>query len=268
MATRLFYYPGADAALYAIFRNSVTGTVWNGTAMAAWSDAAIATYDVLLTFVGGDGYTLEVPDDLPTGQNYTAAVFVPDTPGTPATTDTKLPDEWEFKWNGSTAEDAAPAEANWHYAQQSDVESLLGEANLRIISNIGDDDSTTNTARLQSVGEWADAYFNARFASMGYTTPLAGTTAGTDLLVTEANARLTAWKLNQARVIASVAGKTPAEVAAVMEEHKKLADQFFRDLSMRRISITATKLYTRASKIEAYIPDTVTVCRGFWGCQL
>jgi hypothetical protein len=152
----------------------------------------------------------------------------------------------------------------WTYADEDDVVALLGEANLRIISNVDSDDSATDSARIQAAGEWADAWMNARFATLGYETPLAGMDAGTTLLVAEANARLTAWKLNQSRLIASVTGKTPTEIAAVLDEHKRLCDQFFRDLSMRVITITADRLYTRGSKAEAYIPDTVC---GTW-CQL
>jgi phage gp36-like protein len=160
----------------------------------------------------------------------------------------------------------AAAGTGWHYADQDDVVALIGESALRIISNVGDTDTTTDTARLQTAGEWADAWMDARFATLGYVTPLEDTDAGTDLLVAEANARLTVWKLNQARVIANNMGKTPAEIAKVIEENKKMADQFFRDLTMRRITITAERLYSRASKAEAYVPDSVTAC-GTW-CQL
>lgn len=266
MADKLYHYPStSDLGLYALFRKRSDGTVWNGTAMVAYVNADIGTYDVPLTYVGGDAYSLSIPDDLPTGTDYVVAVYRPTLIGTPAIADTKLPDEWEFRWNGSTALDVPPGDAAWHYANQTDVEALIGESALRIISNVGDTDTTTDTARLQTAGEWADAWMDARFATLGYVTPLEDTDAGTDLLVAEANARLTVWKLNQARVIANNMGKTPAEIAKVIEENKKMADQFFRDLTMRRITITAERLYSRASKAEAYIPD-VTVC-GTW-CQL
>lgn len=264
MADKIIHFPGAEIGIYAIIRHRADGSVWNGTALVAWVDLNVDTYDIALAFVGGDAYAFTVPTTLPTNKTYTVAFYKRATSATPATTgDTKLSDEWEFGWNGTTSTVAAPGAADWRYALQQDVVNLLGANNLRIISNVDDDDAAIDTARVQAAGEWADAWMDARFASLGYVTPLTGTTTGTDLLVTDANVKLTVWKLNLGRVIASVAGETPAEVAAVMNEHKKDAEDFFRSLSMRSISITADRLYARGSKIEAYVPSgsSVTWCQ-------
>ncbi len=265
---KILHYPSpaGSVGLYAVFRAKSDGDVWNGTTNVPFVDGNITAYDVPLTYFGGDAYGLDVPTSLPV-DGYVAAIYKPATAvSAPTTTDLKLPDEWEFRWNGTATSTPAPGAADWRYALQQDVVNLLGANNLRIISNVDDDDAAIDTARVQAAGEWADAWMDARFASLGYVTPLAGTTAGTDLLVTDANVKLTVWKLNLGRVIASVAGKTPAEVAAVMNEHKKEAEDFFRSLSMRSITITANRLYARGSKIEAYARETASVYRTW--CQL
>lgn len=148
----------------------------------------------------------------------------------------------------------------WTYANQAAVESIIGVSNLRIISNVDDDDSTLDSTRLTASGEWADAYINARMSSLGFVTPLANMDATTTALVTEAAARLTAWKLNQGRIMASVVGKTPTEITKVLDEQYRLAHEFFREVAYRKINIVADRTYSRASKAEAYIPDVTSAC--------
>lgn len=269
MNTRIINYPSpaGDRGIYVIISDVESGEVWNGTATEDWQDANLATYDVATDYLGGGRYQFTVPAALPAGATYQAAFKVPTTIGTPALTDTKLSDEFEFRWNGSSASEPAPGAADWYYADQDDVIALIGEANLRIISNVGDDDSTIDTARVQAAGEWADALCNLRFKSLGFDVPLANTNADTDALVTEANARLTAWKLYEARMLAAMQGKTPTEIGKIAEENKRMADDFFRGVTYRTIPITADRTYSRASKAEAYVPDTVPGCCGTW-CQL
>jgi len=222
MATRMFFYPGPDAGLYAIFRNSTTGTVWTGTVMAAWSDAAIGTYDVPLSFVGGDAYTLTVPTTLPTGQNYTASVYVPSTPGTPAITDTKLPDEWEFRWNGSTAEEAPePGEAAGDYVDQAYMELVRGEKNIREWSNKDNSSDTTDTAAVQAAIDQAEALINAELKG-NYVMPIELGEDATGTLILKGWAEtLASTQLYMARGLQddnAVGDKLRAERDAVMEQ--------------------------------------------------
>jgi hypothetical protein len=154
---RLIFYPSiSDLGIYAVIRSRDDGTVWNGSALANWSDASMATYDVALAYLGGDAYGFSVPADLPTGTNYTVAFYKPAVLGTPAITDVKLSDEWEFLWTGNFADSAPIGAPSWELSDYQGVIDEIGLPQAKVIWDI-DNDGEIELDAMQRDGETADA---------------------------------------------------------------------------------------------------------------
>jgi hypothetical protein len=144
-------------------------------------------------------------------------------------------------------EDAAD-DAGWHYSDLQSVIDIIGEPNLRIISNVGTSTAAVDEDAVQRAGELADAYMDARFTEMGWEAPLEGTTDATDTLVRYANSLLTIYFLNQKRDLVSASGQTtPAKIVAVIEQYKRQAEDILMKISLGLLPITATRLKARMS---------------------
>jgi hypothetical protein len=129
MADKLFFYPDS-ANLYAILRNLATGTVYDGTTtLATWDNADIADYDVPLASLGGDAYGLTLPANLPSG-NYVAAIYVR-AGATPALTDVKIPDEWEFETDEDEEEEEAADDMTTEAARAAILANALKPKRVR-----------------------------------------------------------------------------------------------------------------------------------------
>lgn len=215
---KLQFYPStSDLGLYAIFRSMTDGDVWNGTTMVPWVDLNIGLYDVATTFLGGDAYGLTIPTALPSGDDYTATFYKPTVIGTPSISDAKLPDEWKFRWTGVIDIDPGePGDPTWHYADYTAVKDILGLADLSIVADPRNG-LTEDMSLIQRCGEYSDAVIDAKFATFGFTTPLASTSAATDLILRDISAKLTIAQLNRSRalVVVTRAGQTGQQVAGV-----------------------------------------------------
>jgi len=99
---RLTHATPSQTDLYVVIRNEATLTVWNGSALVAWSDSDIATYDIPLTDQGGDLYTADAPSSLADG---TYRIYVYDAiAATPAITDPLIDSyEWVLSTSGAAA---------------------------------------------------------------------------------------------------------------------------------------------------------------------
>lgn len=97
-------YPVASSTVYAIIRRQSDAYVWNGTTFAAWSNAAIATYDIPLTDTGGDLYAADWPSGVSAGAYIT--LFYLQAGASPAITDILLSRKWQT-WNGDVLADAS-----------------------------------------------------------------------------------------------------------------------------------------------------------------
>lgn len=93
-----------SATLYAIVRLQSDGTVWNGAAFEAWTDANIATYPVLLSSLGGDYYAGDFPAAISAGTYR--VIYYQKLGGSYALTDTILGTQ-DLYWNGAAASDAS-----------------------------------------------------------------------------------------------------------------------------------------------------------------
>lgn len=152
------------------------------------------------------------------------------------------------------------SEASWEYADQQDVEDLIGIQALKLISNEpgAASDSVTDTARIQRVGELMDQYIDARMAVLGYETPLANMSTGTVLLMASVSAQLVAYKLNEPRMLASLSTPTSRNANVIdklMEQHRKTAEMLLNKIAWRQISITADRLYARPPFAKVHIPS-------------
>lgn len=93
-------YPTSAQTIYAIIRQSDTPFgVWNGSALAMWSDGSIATYAVAMADESGDMYAVAVPATLPIG-NYAVTYYL-QAGGSPATSDTTVGRQI-VQWTGAS----------------------------------------------------------------------------------------------------------------------------------------------------------------------
>lgn len=97
------YPTDVEINVYAVYRSRSTLKVWNGSEMVEWAGADIANYDVPADFGGGDYFGHTIPTGLPNGDTYEGIAYIR-AGGTPAITDTKLPDEYVFT-KGAVAEE-------------------------------------------------------------------------------------------------------------------------------------------------------------------
>lgn len=101
MANELQIVAQGDAlTVYAVVRRVSDSHVWNGSAFVAWSDAAVADYDIALASVGGDLYAGDFPSGIPAG-THVRVNYYQRAGATPAITDLLLSSK-EFGWTGST----------------------------------------------------------------------------------------------------------------------------------------------------------------------
>jgi hypothetical protein len=258
---KIINYPGSvDVGIYANLTNIETGQVWNGAAMVAYNSTNVDQYDTALTFLGGGRYGFTVPTSLPSGATYQAAFKKRAAVSDPATiNDFKLPDEWEFRWGGSAESAPGPGAASWYYADQGDVQDVIGEKALILISNEPDvTPSTVDTARLQRIGELVDQLIDARMAAYGYVTPMTGMSDGTALIMKDVSARSVIWKLNEPRMLTSLSSPTArnaSQIDKIVTAHRELAEMTLRRIGMRSILITADRNYAITAPAEVYIPD-------------
>lgn len=121
---------------------------------------------------------------------------------------------------------AHAASADWYYADQEDVEDLIATENLQIVSNLDNDDTEMDTARIQRGGEWADAYMDSYLRGL-YTVPLVGMDDATTLLMADISARLVAWWLYQKRGVreASTGQTVQKSLDILFANHKDIADK-------------------------------------------
>lgn len=118
--------------------------------------------------------------------------------GTPAITD---PANWvreSYDWDGQQLNPTG----GWYYADQTDVEDLIGPESLRIISNApgAASDAVTDTVRLQRIGELCDAMMDSELARR-FTTPLTHMSDATVLILANINAGMVIKELNKPRVL-------------------------------------------------------------------
>lgn len=100
MSSELRLSYNGSATLYAIIRDTATGYVWNGSALVAWVNGDIASYDIPLTSAGGDLYTADFPSGV-TGGTY-RVFYYEQAGGSPATTDLLLGVD-DMGWDGVNA---------------------------------------------------------------------------------------------------------------------------------------------------------------------
>lgn len=158
-------YPSTtDVGVYAQYTSLTTGEVWNGSAMEAWDDANVDEYDVPAEFFSGGRYGSHVPSALPK-DDYFVRFFKRSAVDAPATlSDLKLPDEWSFRWNGTTLSSTQPGAAAWYYDAEEGVALAMGETDLDIDSDL-EATNTRNHAVIQADGEASDAIVNGILAA-------------------------------------------------------------------------------------------------------
>jgi hypothetical protein len=223
---RIIAYPSAtDLGLYATLRSKTDGKVFNGTATETWLDAHIGTYDVALTFLGGGAYGFTVPAALP-HDDYTAFFHRPAVIGTPAVGDTKLPDEWEFRWTGH-AGDIVPVGA-WRYSDRAHVLALVGDLNAVPIWDLNGD-GTEDPGLMEQDGVQADTYIDRFLAANGVTVPIDTTTASAVLVqsLADIGAHLTVWYGFHHRGLEEMGGRmdrSANDIAGLMSGYKDYAD--------------------------------------------
>ena len=155
----------------------------------------------------------------------------------------------------------------WYYADQTDLEVLLGVEATRQLSlpAAASTDTIADASRILAAGLWADQYMDSRLSVLGYKTPLVvsgvalsslASTHATRILMKDASVRLVAWKLNEPRMLTEVSKSRQAPaIDIIMAEHRKAADFTLRLIAMRQIALTADRTYTRPRYGEVFIPS-------------
>lgn len=153
-----------------------------------------------------------------------------------------------------------PDAASWFYADEGDVQDLIGLTALKAISQEPDtsDPATVDHARLQRVGELVDQLIDARMSVLGFETPLAEMDERTEAIMRDISAKMVAWKLNEPRLLLSLSNSRQASsIDKIMQEHRDAAEGLLNRIAYRQIAITATRTYETVAPAAVYIPTTV-----------
>lgn len=102
------------------------------------------------------------------------------------------------------------------YATRADIEAIFGRENVAKWSQLDNEQSVADEARVTSALAWAEGYINARFRRSRFVVPLSG---GDTSIVETWCARLAAWWLYRGR------GFRDTEVDDMLQEHRTQVDQ-------------------------------------------
>lgn len=176
MNTQIINYPSpaGDVGIYALLSDLADGKVYDGTTtLAVWVDGNLGNYDVPLTYLGGNRYLFTIPANLPTG-NFQAVFKKKSTAvAAPALTDIKLPDEWNFRWNGSSATPApAPGDPVSDYHTYAEFLTRWGTENVRVSANKDNTDmEDIDTVAVQQSFDFAASEITSYFSGGPYALP-------------------------------------------------------------------------------------------------
>lgn len=177
-------FQGSAATLYAIIRRASDTYAWNGSAFEAWSDANVGTYDIPLTDKGGDFYSADFPSAIVSG-DY-SVFYYEQAGGSPATTDLLL-DREDVYWDGATtSEPPAPGESGTYWTWDG-IKNILGQINAEIASQLDNETTDADLARVAADGAIADAYVNWWASQNNFVTPVANASANFSYLQYGAN---------------------------------------------------------------------------------
>lgn len=170
---RVIYNGGASDVVYALLRRRADGYVWNGSAFVVWASGDIASYDVSMTFHGGDLYLGDFP--AVDAGNYLVGYYVREG-ATPATTDARItPEPIDFYWNGDT-QSAAPSDLNAvtaYYADGPDLEARFGVEQIKRWSQLDNSVSGVDADRVQLALDSADDEIDNFMRGGPFAVPLA-----------------------------------------------------------------------------------------------
>ena len=129
-------------------------------------------------------------------------------------------------WQGGIQPSATPASvaASGVYADQTDVQDLIGSDNLTVIGDL-DDDGNLDTGIVQRALDFADAYINLELSRNGLTTPADLTDADRAAVLRDVAAHLAVWHLWHHRGLQPLQSGGRDGIAGVFEGYKRYADE-------------------------------------------
>lgn len=165
MANELYISSSATITPYVILRRKSDGKVWNGSSFVTFTNADVASYDLLLNSQGGDFWTLDFPSGI-TAAGWYVAIYYDRAGATPAITDTKLR-EVELYWGGvaTSAGGSIPTDAQ----QVERIKVQIYELNLQI-QQASIDDQNVMYRRLKDLTDLLQ-FFERRAARSANTKP-------------------------------------------------------------------------------------------------
>jgi hypothetical protein len=116
--------------------------------------------------------------------------------------------------------------ADWHYADEADVQRLLGTLNLQIGGDL-DSDGTIDAGLVQADGEWSDGYIDLELARNQITIPVDLDAADAHVVSTleDISAHLVVWYIWHHRGLTDPRGIDPTAMAGIMQGYKAYADE-------------------------------------------
>lgn len=150
----------------------------------------------------------------------------------------------ETTWISGVKSATTAGSAAGLYADLEDVADLMGLDNLQIASDLENDDTAVDAARVQRGFNSTDPMIHAEIRGGGiFAVPLASMSTDTAAIMKDVSARLMAWWLYNNRGIADVDPQNPPKgVAGIFNNHYKIAMDTLTSIRFEPQRISATRI--------------------------
>lgn len=161
--------------------------------------------------------------------------------------------------NNSLVVDVDPdTGTTWYYANQQDVTDAISAAGLQIASNMENQDTSTNTARIARAGAFADGIMNGRFRSLNFTIPLPLTDASDVQILKQISVAIVLVQLSRWRIItiSDPTGVTNGRsvLTQFADKNQKYANDMMQDIAQGIILLTAPRTTNASGSSDECVP--------------